>query len=387
MSDWPWQLTFEVDFTTDPGDTPTTWVDLSARVRHGISITYGTPQGGTCRLQLNNRDRALDPTNPSAAYPLDVMRHARVTVDYDGTTHPLWRGFVEEWPPLWPQYNQGLVDVELVDGSAWLALQEADLDLERQTTGQRIGALLDLAGWPAGLRQIDPGVVLLEEVEQESANLLRTIIDCADAEDADLYFAPDGVLTFTSRHDRFDSTFTFTVGDQGVPVAQVDPVYGAGRVANTVSVQLSDGRVFEAVDLDSIERRGPRYRPVRDLPLPKVEAVALAEWEVYRYSEPSLWLDRVQLRSHATGALADVLPARQGDLVRFRHLPPGGGEVIYDGHIEQVQHQAGSGEWLTTFDLSPYFGAGPWGASLPDGASGDAWWLADAATEGPRWAP
>ena len=387
MSDWPWQLTFEVDFTTDPGDTPTTWVDLSSRVRHGVTITYGRPDGGSCRLQLNNRDRALDPTNPSAAYPLDVMRHARVTVDFDGTSYPLWRGFVEEWPPVWPQYTQGLVDIELVDGSAWLALQEADLDLPGQWSGDRIGALLDEADWPQLLRNIDRGRVWLDPLEQESSNLLRAVMDVADAEDADCYFDPAGDLVFRDRHHRLDRTFDFTVGTDGHPVEGVEPVWGAGRVANLARVQLADGRVFEAIDLDSVQRRGKRDRPIRDLDVPKREAVSLAEWEVFRYSEPELWLDRVRIQGRKGLALADLFPARFGDVVRFRHNPPGGGVAEVDGHIDAISHQVGAGRWDVTLDLTPYYGEGPWGVWLDDLAAGDDWWLDDLATSGPRWAP
>lgn len=381
-----WSLTFEVDFDTDPADTPVAWVDLSARVRPGIAVAYGSPQGGSCTLTLNNRDRELDPTNPSASHNLIPMRHARLTVDVGGTIYPLWRGFVEEWPPLWPTFNQGLISVKLVDASAWMALIDMDVNLPMQPAHERVGALLDLAGWPANLRDIAGGVVTLEPYAQESANLLRVLLDTERAEGGRLYVDPDGTMTFRSRHAQLGQSPSLAVGGGEIPWTSVNADYGGDSIITVARAEMADGRVYEWSDPAGVGNFGERTHAVRDLSLPWHEANGLANWTVERFSRPHLWLDGLTL--HANSHLAGILGIRHGDLVTFIHsAPPGGGTADYDGAVAGIRHEIGPGRWITVLDLSPYFGEGPWAQWYSDTATTGDGWASDTATEGAAWAP
>lgn len=361
MSDWPWDLTFEVAFDTDPGDEPGVWTDLSSRVREPVRAGYA--RAGDARpatLTLNNRDRALDPTNGAAVHNLVPWRHARLRVTYDSVTYPLFRGFVEDWPPMWPEYNQGLVAVRLVDGFTWIALTETDVDLPKQTTSERINALLDIAGWPAGLRDIQAGVITVEPYEQNAVSVLRVLLDTADAEDGFLYCAPDGKITFRSRHHTFDATPTLTFGPGGLGVAAVTPRFGAAEIVNIGRSELADGDVYEVIDDDSVDAYGPHPWTSRDLPLRPAEAEALPQWYVVRYKEPRLTLGGLQTHGHVEGALTEVLPARIGDVADFTHTPPGGGTVEMTGVIEEIDLTFAKGEISAGFRLTSYHGEGPW---------------------------
>lgn len=392
MSDWPWAITFEVAFDVNPGDEPLPgdWTDLSDRFADRLTAVRGWGRAGqasgSASVRLHNRDRALDPTNTSATFNLKPMRHARLTVTYDSVTYPLFRGWVDSWSPSWPQFGQGQVDVRLIDALAWLAMRETDLDLPAQKTGARITALLDLAGWPAGLRDLDDGVVWLAPLKQDGANIRRAIEDVADAEDGSLWVSADGKVTFRSRHDRLDRTPTLTFGPSGIPVTAVDPAYDTQMLVTVARVELSSGDVFQAEDTTAREAYGERDLTIRDLDLPDREAAAMAQWVVHRLSEPALWLDAVTVEGR--NGPAGVWSVGLGDLVTFDHTPPGGGTVDLDVHVERVRHEVGTGgTWRAAFDLSPYFGAGPWGEWLSDIATGDDWWLSDVATSGPLWAP
>lgn len=358
----PWRLRFAVDFDTVPANQPTSWVDLTGRVRAPATVVYGRPAGGHVALTLNDRDRMLDPTNPASPYDLGPMRHARLTVDLDGSTKPLWRGFVEEWPPRWPQPGQGLVAVRLVDATAWLALQEADVDLPGEFTGQRIRRLLALAGWPPSLTDVDDGQVRVDPYVRDGANLLRVIQDTGQAEAGELYVDPSGVVTFRDRHHRFDQTPVMQVGGDGLRVASTEPDFSAGTVVNIARFEFTDGRVSEMVDDDSVDRHGPRTATTRDLPLSDREAEAHGQWQVVTGRDPQLYLDRTVMRGHADrGALLGAaLDRRLGDLVSVSHDPPGGGGLAVDLVVDRIRHRIRKGEWLVEWDLAPYHGAGPW---------------------------
>lgn len=363
-SPWPWDLTFEVAFSTAPGDEPGVWTDLSDRLRDVIDINTGRGRlvgggQGTCTLQLNDADRDLDPSNSTATHSALSMRHARLTATVGVTTFPLFRGFVDAWAPTWDEFLP-IISVSLVDGFAWLALQDADLDMARQMSHERTTDLLDLAGWPAGLRDIGDGVVELEPFEQNSANLLRSLEDAVDAEGGDLYVAPDGKLTFRSRHARFNGTAAATFGCDDTPIANASPAWDAHWITNIARVELADGDVYEAIDDASVDAYGKRVYPVRDLALRSAEAEALAQWEVVRFAAQHLWIDALEVAGRTNGVLPAVLPLRVGDLVTIDHAPAVGAALNVNMSIERIQHRITKGDWRTLFDLSPYFGAGPW---------------------------
>jgi hypothetical protein len=381
-------LKFEVAFNTNPGTEPGTWTDLSDRIRSrgtpvDVSLGAGRLTGGgegSCELTLDNRDRAIDPTNGSAPYNLVPMRHARLSVTVNSTSYPLFRGFVDAWPPSWLPTVPGEsnVRVRLVDGFAWLALQDADIDLPRQFTHERVDALLDLAGWPADRRDIDPGRIRVEPVEQQSGNLLRWMQDTVDAERGDLWVAPDGKITFRGRHDRFDGTPAVTFGTGGQPISGGEPAWDGAWLTNVGRVELANGQVFEFYDEASGDAYGPRFLSDRDLALRPVEAKAVAEWEVIRFSQPRLWID--QLLTHGTrpGVLEAVLPLRVGDLARVVVTHAVGDPLDEELSIERIQHTIGDAQWETVVDLSPYHGEGPW-FTWDDATRG---WDMDA-----KWAP
>ncbi len=382
-----WSIIFDVAFDIDPAAEPGggDWTDLSARAidESPVDVTLGSGRltgrsPGSASIVLDNTDRLIDPTNTAATLNLVPWRHARLRAVIDAVTYPLFRGFVDAWPPTWSAFDS-LVSVRLVDGFAWLASQDADIDLPKQMSHERITALLDLAGWPAGLRDIATGAIELEPIEQSSANLYRSLIDAADAEDGELYCAPDGKITFRSRHARFSATPDITFGESGVAFSSASPVpWDTTKITNTARIELADGRVFEAIDDASVTAYGTRVLPTRDLALRAAEAEALAQWGVVRFAEPRLWVDRLVVESSEDGALLEVIERRVGDLAAIDHDPPAGADVDVQLNVERVNHSIGSVLWVTTFDLSPYFGEGPW-FTWDDPALG---W-----DSGAKWAP
>ncbi len=361
-----WGLTFEVAFDTDPGTNPGDgdWTDLSERLTQTVEVQLGAGRlsgsaQATATVVLDNHDRAIDPTNSAATYNLVPMRHARIIATVGDVQRPMFRGLVDAWPPHWSAFTSW-VYVKLVDAFTWLALQDADLDLPKQMSHERVNALLDLAGWPAGLRDIDDGVVELEAHEQASANLYRSLLDAADAEDGDLYISPDGKITFRNRHARFDRTESMTFGEGGIPFDPVNPAWDTAWLTNIARVELGDGTVYEAIDDDSVDAYGPRVMPTRDLPLREAEAVAIGQWEIYRFSQPRLWIDGVNVREAETGALEMLVPLRVGNLVTVSHDPPAGASSERLMAVERVTHRLTDRQWVVTVDLAPDFGAGPW---------------------------
>ena len=396
----PWELNFEVAFDVNPGDEPdpADWTDLSDRLwgSADVALSWGS-MSDTANLTLLNRDRQLDPTHAGSTYNPIPMRHARLTVDVGESTYPLMRGYAKGFTPVWSQQNEALVDVRMVDAFSWIATQDEDVDLPRQRTHQRITALLDLAGWPAGRRDIEDGVAMCTAAEAQDANLLRMLSDTADAEEGELYVDPSGDVTFRSRHHRFDATLDATLaifGDGDVPahdlaIAGVRPDPGTDMLTNIVRMQSAGGDTIVVTDEDSIGTFGRRAESVRDLALPPYEAEGLGQWVLYRFAGRREWFSplSVDVRRNP-GSLPTLLDRRVGDRLKFVHVPPGGGDPVEeDVCVERVSHRIGNHEWIVRFDTEPYFGEGPWAQWETAEASSGTTWATAEATEGPRWAP
>ena len=359
-------LTVEVAFDVQPGTEPAPgdWTDISSRVAGlggtMVTVDRGANRGGTgdssCRFKLDNYDRGMSPDTLSSEV---LVRHCRLTYD----SLPLFRGYTARWRDVW-SFNEALIDVRLVDVFARLAQIDQDVDLPRQKSGARINALLDLANIPAGLRDVDAGRVWLEAYEQTGANLRRSLEDVADAEDGQLTVARDGTIQFRSRHDRLNATAAATLRGTGtaspgdLPVAEgLTPTRDTDELANVARVELDDGTVHQAQDDLSIAEFGEWDLPVRDLAMPGYQAEALANWIVIRYAWPNRWMDGVpvDLTDDTAGLTVGL-----GDLVEFIHAAPGGGSDSFEGHVERVRDDVDVGRLLSTWWLSPYFGAGPW---------------------------
>ena len=361
---------FEVDFDTDPADLPTAWTDLSDRIIGTADATQGVGRtgrfDGAAQVTLNNRDRALDPTNSSGPYTIIPMRHARIC--RDGT--PIFVGYVESWSPWWTSEGDAVVQVRLVDASAWFALQTADVDLPAQPSHERVEALLDLGGWPASRRDIGDGVVTVQPTQPDdrkrltpddsprlTQNLWQLLEETVDAEQGRLWIGGDGTLSFRGRHDRFDASVVWQVGGSGIPATASAPAFDLSEVVNRSVVELADGMVEVWEDEGSVADFGPRTVPVRDLPVTPPEAQALAMWEVYRWGRPRMWLDQLTIRPDSTSE--PVVDAQVGDLVAWT-MPTVDGDHVTSGHIERIRHEIRPKDWQVVWDLSPYVGEGPW---------------------------
>ncbi len=111
-----------------PGDTipAGAWTDLSEflrasnalDVRRGRNHELGRAEVGSIRLTFNNSDARFDPTNENSPYWPDVVPATPVRVEsvVDGTTYPLFSGYVDKWPLEYPGKGaDSVVQVEAVD--------------------------------------------------------------------------------------------------------------------------------------------------------------------------------------------------------------------------------------------------------------------------------
>jgi hypothetical protein len=390
---WPETWLFEVG--TTPGMVPSAWEDVTSRVlEQTISVNYGRPDelspddSGTATLVLDNIDGHFgEGITPNTA--------VRVTNTLDSVTRPVFYQMVESAPSVFPgSGTDSIVDAALADGLTLLAREDRDgIDRPQELTGARIEALLDVAGWPAGLRDIDPGVVRIDPLEDATLNLLAGIRDAVLAEQGQMFIGPNGVFTVRDRHARLDQAFTVHFGTPDLVFD--DPYfagafgeYGFGEAPDEVQApvnyndlvpkldddtlwtvaraEMADGQVFEFVDDEAVgdpygEGLGRRTYPIRDTAVRPTEAEALAAWIVIRYSQPRRRFQSLEVSATDAVTLEAVMKLRPGALVRVQSPAIGGNDAIdVYVHVEKLSHEIVTNHWLTTCLLSPYFGGEPW---------------------------
>lgn len=120
-------ITFEVAFATDPGDTPV-WTDLSDRlvsftVNRGRQRELDRFAAGRARIILNNEDRALDPTYTSSPYSPNVipMRRCRIRAAHDVTTYDVFNGYIDSWEQEYRPPQDAMCLIQATDAFKVLA--------------------------------------------------------------------------------------------------------------------------------------------------------------------------------------------------------------------------------------------------------------------------
>lgn len=376
---WP---TFTVELGDVPGIVPSTWTDVTDLVLSTtVPIAYGRGNEladnttGTSSLVLDNLDGAF-------GVGVDPMTALRITAVHDSTTYPLGYQIVDSGPVVWPfAGREAAVDLALTDGMALLALTEVgETTRPAERPGTRIAALLDLAGWPAGMRDLDDGQVMLDPLGEYDANgdlqdvivnALAAIYEAVRAEQGQVYVGPDGAFVFRGRHSRLDNTAMATLGSASIRYQDLVPKYDGEFLWPTVRAHQSDGTVAEFSDEAAIASgyggldasQPGRVYVMNDLATSDIEVNAIAAWIVTRYATPTLRISRLVLTATAEddAALTALLTMRPGSLLRVQSDAVGGGAALdtYQ-HVERIEHSIGRATWTAALALSPYFGAGPW---------------------------
>ena len=378
------QPTLTVEIGTAPGYEPAGWTDVSSRLLgpegdHSPEVThkYGrrhelaSEETGICTFALDNEDGNW--TNG-----IDPGIAVRLTATLNSTDYDVAYGVVESAPALWPSraLARGQVKVRVVDGLSLLARAEVgETTRPAERPGTRIGAILDLAGWPVAMRDIDDGQVMLAELGEYDidgnlqdvvVNALIAIRDASEAEQGQFYIDPAGNFVFHDRHSRLDNTATVEFGPSpDIEYDNLVPAYDDRFLWPTARAEMADGTIVEysndaaiAAGYGGLDTSQPgRVYIVRDLITSDIEARAVAAWIVVRYGEPARRLEQLILEAVSDAEVVAALTLRPGHLVRVQSSSPSIDQYL---HIESIDHRFASGVLISTFGLSPYFGDGPW---------------------------
>jgi hypothetical protein len=353
------------------------WVNVTPDVRavqtkFGRQYELNRMEAGTASVTLNDFQRRYDPANGNSPYYPNVipMRKIRIRVLHNGTYYPIYRGFVERWPPRWQGPNIAEVTVTCVDGFETLALAGASGTLTTALSGKQITALLDEVPWPEADRALDSGVFVMAETSL-SGDVKGYVESIADSELGIFFFDQSGIATFHDRGHRWTTASSTTAQavfrDNGGEVVyqELEPSFDKDTTINEWLV--SDARSEQATARDEVSvRRNFKRTQTRSTSLDsfqdaQTQAVALLQ----QSARPGLRFDQLTVIPTTDNAWQKVLSLDMSDRVNvIRNPVPAAGGTSYamDCFVEGISWNFRPGPNGTvlgsvSFQLSPVSGA------------------------------
>lgn len=245
------------------------------------------------------------------------------------------------------------------------------------TSGTRIGRILDWAGWPATDRNIDTGLAVLQGADL-GGNALAALQKVEETEQGRLFVADDGKVRFISRDNLLKAPYNTsqgTFGDSGSELEYEDLNYRYDDtlIFNEPVVSRADGVAVRVRDATSQTRYLRRTRVLDGLlHTSDLVSIDLANWILIHYKDPLLRVTDLALHPTAgneTTHFPQVLDRELADRVTVRRKPQNLGATIdAEVLIEGIEHAISAVDWVTKWNLSPaetqvYWIAGVAGAS------------------------
>lgn len=355
-----------------------TWTNITEWV-HSCSVRHGANRvtdpilrydAATISITLDNTDRRFDPTNLSGPYvsagitQIVPMRPVRVQAKYLGGSYDMFHGYVDSWRF---EYNATYSKVTLTATDATKVIANVVRTPVApvgagELSGARVHRILDSIGWPANMRDIDPGTSTMQATTLEG-NAWDELQAVADSELGALFIAQNGWVQFNSRHWQMDhvqatnSQATFTddnpdpFDDEALPYSNVTIDYDDATIYNDIRMTREGGAQQHVDDLASKADYLTRTYEKSGLLLESdSEVQSFAEFLLYQTKDPELRFDTLRLDMHKS---PDYYLLTEGMGIRITIVlhPPGGGVITRDVFIRGSAHDIRPGSWTVAWTL------------------------------------
>lgn len=216
-----WSVHIDWDGDGGFGDTDDVTTDVLMRAQ--INTEYGRDQArslspttsGRANLEIDNASRRYSPDNLSSplAGLIQPGRAIWIQGRLDGVLYTPFRGHLDD-VKLKAKREDSSVALSALDAIAKLKDTSASSQLyQGLRTGEAIGKVLDAIGWPADLRDLDPGVTTIRWWWVEQADAFEAINDLVFSEGppAFVHADEDGKIIFRDRHHRLLNSESTTI--------------------------------------------------------------------------------------------------------------------------------------------------------------------------------
>jgi hypothetical protein len=260
-------------------DVPTPTIDLSTQTRQitikrGRNIMRDTYEAGTCTVRVIDEDGSFNPQNPSSVYYpyLTPLRKIRVAATTETTQHFLFSGYVTDYKYTYPTSQElGYVDITCSDAFRLFAMANVTTvtgATAGQTTGTRIGKILDQVDFPLSMRIIDTGSTTCQADPGNTRTSLSALQVAEFTEQGAMFVRSDGSVEFKDRADVVGSLAPAPIEfnqTTGIPYADLKYAFDDKLIINNATMQRIGGSTITSSDADSIAKYFPHGMNVENL--------------------------------------------------------------------------------------------------------------------------
>jgi hypothetical protein len=335
----------------------------SIKTHRGRTALTDIFQTGTMSLRIIDMNGDFNPMNPASPYYqlLTPMRKVTITASYEGTTYPIFAGYITNYNTTTPRDVGEVVytTIQAVDG--FRLFQNAQITTVAsatagQTSGTRIDKILDAINWPVGMRDINAGQTTL----QADPGTLRTSLGAmqlvTSTEYGSLFMDGFGNVVFHDRGITSSSVAATPVdfNDDGTGISYNNAVWKLDDtlVFNKATITRTGGTPQVAFNQDSIDKYFVHSFQEQNL-LMQTDAEALDNARAFVASrqETSIRCDAVTLDLYTDNYDAGIIAALDLDFfdpVTVTTTQPGSSTLTKTLQVFGVSHDVRPNAWKTT---------------------------------------
>lgn len=352
------------------GSTAAVIVDVSQQVmRCNIRRTYSrvtdTFNTGTAALVIADLSGDFNPDNTSSPYYglIKPMRKLTLSGLYNDVTYGLFRGYIQSWKYT-PANGADVARMEIRAYDAFLLFNNASIATVTgaaagDTTGERIGLILDQVDWSPVLRDIDTGATTCQADPGTVRTTLNALTTIEETELGAMFCDWEGRVTFKDRQSLAiaagSAPTVFTDDETAVPgitYQGVDFGLDDTLIQNAVTVQPSGMTAQYAEDATSIATYFTHSVNRTDLLMQTTDdALKQAQTIVAARAYDELRVDSITLDISQNAPAARTVAALDLDFlsnIRVVRTAPGG-QIDKTLLIHGVTHDINPNRWITNF--------------------------------------
>jgi hypothetical protein len=285
---------------------PNPIVDLTPDVRQitinrGRSIQQDQYIAGTAVVRVLDPNSYFNPQNVSSPYYgyLVPLRKLRISATTGTDQHFLFSGYTTEYRYTYDQAEQmGYVDIYCADAFRLFQLAQVTTVASAtagQTTGTRIGKILDQISFPANMRTLATGDSLCIADPGTSRTALGALKNAEFSEQGAFFINGSGTAVFKDRSDVVSSIAATPIEfnqTTGIPYKNLVFAFDDKLIINQASITRSGGTAQFAQNEASVIRYFPHAYTVQDLVIDTdANALNIAKTYVATRAETTIRID------------------------------------------------------------------------------------------------
>jgi hypothetical protein len=336
----------------------------SVSTKRGRSATADEFQTGTLTLRIVDQNGDFNPQNPSSPYFgfLTPMRKVSISATYEGTTYPMFSGFITSYTTSTPRNANDVVYTTINAVDATRLAQNAQISTVTGATagdlsGTRINQILNTIEWPASMRDVDAGLTTLQADPGTARTALAALQTATNSEYGAIYVDASGSWAFQDRTVTVASAAATPVvfNDNGLDISYFNAIWRLDDtlIFNQANITRTGGTVQNATNAASVEKYFAHTYNQQNL-LMETDAVALDYARAYVASraETSIRCDAIELDLYTDNYTAGTVAALDLDFfdpVTITTNQPGSSTLTKTLQVFGVAHSVTPNKWRTTF--------------------------------------